>query len=90
MSEELNLNPEELTVNNELEQAGDSQVEASGQEVDQVGEVIAEVEEQPSKRKEKITPVSMADSLKNFDWDSIGKKHELYDPGEKGPAGAGV
>jgi len=80
MSEELNANPEELNVNNEPEQTGD---EVTSQVVEEMQEATPEVEEQPAKKKVKFAPMATADLLKDFDWDSIGKKHELYDPKEK-------
>ena len=82
ISEELNFNSEELTVNSELEETVDSNVEAPVHNVDEVQDV-KEVEEKPAKKEVKRAPMATSDILKDFDWDSIGKKHELYDPNEK-------
>ncbi len=41
------------------------------------------VEEEPVKPVKVALPVSGYESMKDFDWDSIGKKHEIYDAKEK-------
>ena len=81
VSEELNSNPDELTVKNETEQTGDLNSGISGKDVEEAP--VVEVEEQPARKRAKAVSVASGDTLKDFDWDSIGKKHELYDPAEK-------
>lgn len=109
------MTPEEMNVNNELEQSDKLNIEqnpeipvtdeiGTGEKVDSVEETRIETtpaeesikEEKPivaeavvedsqtnvpaeKPRKEKIT----RESLKDFDWDSIGKKHELYSQDER-------
>jgi small subunit ribosomal protein S1 len=46
-------------------------------------ESIHPVAEEPAKPLKVAAPVSAYESMKDFDWDSIGKKHEIYDAGEK-------
>ncbi|MCX6243279.1 MAG: 30S ribosomal protein S1 [Bacteroidetes bacterium] len=81
MSEELNETNE--LENNEMEEV---KTEASSEVVEEVKETLVEevketlVEEAPAKP---AAHKSAYDSLKDFDWDSIGKKHELYDANEK-------
>jgi small subunit ribosomal protein S1 len=74
---------EESEVNNELEQNQPEEVkmEASEEVVEETKEIA--VEEEPAKPIVTATPKSAYESMKDFDWDSIGKKHEIYDPNEK-------
>ncbi len=87
---------DELELNNELEQNAENveNTEASApeavQEVTETEvaaevetEVEPEVEEKPLRIKSSFVPKANVDQLKDFDWDSIGKKFELYDPAEK-------
>jgi small subunit ribosomal protein S1 len=39
--------------------------------------------EEPAKPIKVTAPLSAYESMKDFDWDSIGKKHEIYDANEK-------
>ncbi len=73
----------EASIQNELEQSGDSNAGVPSQDLDEGQDVKEEIEEKPAKKQVKSAPKSTNESLKDFDWDSIGKKHELYDPNEK-------
>ena len=74
---------EESEVNNELEQNQPEEVkmEASEEVVEENKETA--VEEEPAKPIVIALPRSAYESMKDFDWDSIGKKHEIYDANEK-------
>jgi small subunit ribosomal protein S1 len=81
------MTSEELNVNNENEQ---EQNEVRNEEVSEVKPEaaaepeVAEAPEAPVKKELKVAaPGPSADLLKNFDWDSIGKKHEFYAPEER-------
>jgi small subunit ribosomal protein S1 len=75
MSEEVNVS------DNELEK-----IETEEVKTETSGEVVAETQE-PAVEEAPAKPAapkkSAYDSMKDFDWDSIGKKHELYDANEK-------
>jgi len=82
------MTPEESNITNELEQNTEMNVE----QVEEVGHVEQEkvvepvepvdpVNEVPVKKSTKVKPAK--EDLKNFDWDSIGKKHELYSLDER-------
>ena len=76
------MTPEELNEN--LEQNPETNVEqvAAETEAPAVEEVIEEVvAEVPVKKAHKTKPSN--DDLKNFDWDAIGKKHEIYSADER-------
>ena len=79
MSDELNATPEELNVNQETENTGILEADASAQNI----EIDQEVAEKPARKEKVFNPAVSKESLKDFDWESIGKKHELYDAGEK-------
>ena len=70
---------EESDVNNELEQNQPEEVkmEASEEVVEETKEIA--VEEEHAKPLKVASRVSAYESMKDFDWDSIGKKHEIYD-----------
>ena len=74
---------EELDVNNKLEQnqLEEVKMEASEEVVEETKETA--VIEEPAKPIVVTAPRSAYESLKDFDWDSIGKKHEIYDANEK-------
>jgi small subunit ribosomal protein S1 len=92
MTDESNVNneqeqnqPEEIK-NDVPEQIGeekqeDAVVEEPAQEI--VEELVQQVAEEPAKKIEVAVHRSAYDSMKDFDWDSIGKKYELYDAKEK-------
>ena len=56
-------------------------IEESGEVIDEEPE--KQTKEEPEKPIEVTIPVSAYESKKDFDWDSIGKKHEIYDAKEK-------
>src|SRR5271157_941166 len=76
-----------------------SEVVEETKEVTNDEEAAKPIEEEPSKEllkesEEKVTDepakpdkvkpaISAYESMKDFDWDSIGKKHEIYDEKEK-------
>ena len=77
---------EELDINNELEQNQPEEVkmEASEEVVEETKETKeTAVLEEPAKPIVITAPRSAYESMKDFDWDSIGKKHEIYDANEK-------
>lgn len=82
---------EELDVNNELEQTQpeDVKTDVSEEVVEETKEIATEEEPAKTFAEELEKPVVFAapksayDSMKDFDWDSIGKKHEIYDAAEK-------
>jgi small subunit ribosomal protein S1 len=73
---------EELNVNNELEKNETEEVktEVPSEVVEEIKENL--FDEEPAKPVV-AAPKSAYESMKDFDWDSIGKKHEIYDEGEK-------
>lgn len=44
---------------------------------------VIPIVEEPVKHVKGVTPFSAYESIKDFDWDSIGKKYEIYDANEK-------
>ena len=86
MTEELNPNTEpEANENAGMQNAGmqneEMKEEASAEIVEQKNET--QVAEEPVKEVATHEAKPVFETPKEFDWDSIGKKHELYDPAEK-------
>ncbi len=101
------MTPEEINVNNELEQSAELNVEntpadpeetiaeqavAADVTADATADVVAEVAAEEPVAEEPIEEKTVEkskrekpsrESLKDFDWDSIGKKHELYSQDER-------
>jgi small subunit ribosomal protein S1 len=105
------MTPEEINVNNELEQSAELNVENTPADPEEtiaeqavaadvtadvtaevVAEVVAEVAAEEPVAEEPIVEKAVEktkrekpsrESLKDFDWDSIGKKHELYSQDER-------
>jgi len=79
------MTPEESNITNELEQNAEINIEQVEQveKVAPVGqaEPVETIDEVPVKRSTKVKPTK--EDLKDFDWDSIGKKHEIYSNDER-------
>jgi len=73
------MTPEESNISNELEHTAEMNVEPIKQ-VEQT-ESINPVNEIPDAKKKNRKPTK--EDLKDFDWDSIGKKHEIYSSDER-------
>lgn len=73
------MTPEESNISNELEHTAEMNVEPIEQ-VEQT-ESINPVNEVPDAKKKNKRPTK--EDLKDFDWDSIGKKHEIYSSDER-------
>ncbi|MCK9422444.1 MAG: 30S ribosomal protein S1 [Bacteroidales bacterium] len=82
--EEINVNMEQNPETN-VEQPVSAEPETMSDEI-QVTETVTETAAEPvvevPEKKNKKTQLSNED-LKNFDWDSIGKKHEIYTTDER-------
>jgi len=81
------MTSEELNVNNENEPEQPEQTVEKNEEESKIKveetkeiEVVAEAEK---KQEIEWEPKTTANALKDFDWDSIGKKHEFYAPEER-------
>ena len=73
------MTPEESNISNELEHTAEMNVEPIKQ-VEQT-ESINPINEVPDAKKKNRKPTK--EDLKDFDWDSIGKKHEIYSSDER-------
>ena len=75
------MTPEETNVN--MEQNVNVEPENTGAEVTPQAEIIPEVAAEEPVKKEIKKKAAPSEPPAEFDWDSIGKKHELYSSDER-------